>query len=172
MKSASEFRSSKSEAENRIARVGKTFDAIVVTTDVSVCLNCGFQQRLRRGEMGQLYLPMKCNQCNLLYNRKFQFCVPDMVVQSKAGGKTGIIFVNEDGTHGKNRVVDRDREQIRLLRENGYDVFVIFDGEIYRMTDSSLRLWLFGVSECLRRVYLPEAVYNGEREYRCMLPDR
>lgn len=168
MKSASDYRSSKSEAENRIAGVAKNFDAITAYTDFSLCLNCGHQQKLKRGEAGQLYLPMNCQQCGLLYDRKFQFCVPDLIIHPKDNGKTGIVFVNEDAAHGKTRVVERDRQQIALLRQQGYEAFIISDNEIYAMTDSSLRLWLFGAAETLKRVYLPEAIYNGEKEYRCL----
>ena len=168
MKSASEFRSSKSEAENRLVKVGKQFDAITVKDDHSVCFNCGSLQKLSRGQMGQLYLPIKCITCGLLYNKKFQFCVPDMILQSRDGGKIGIVFVNEDAAHGKNKVVDRDREQIRLLHENNFEVFIIVDSEIYSMTNSSLRLWLFGAAETLKRLTLPSAIYNGEKEYRCL----
>ena len=169
MKSKSDFRSSKSEAENRLTGVAKTFDAVEAFTDFSVCLKCGHQQKLRRGEAGQLYLPFKCPNCEIVYSQKFQYCVPDLILTSKdRQSRFGIVFVNEGKAHGKNSVVERDKTQINLLWAQSYEVFVITDTEIYSMTDSSLRLWLLGAARALESLNLPQAIYNGEKEYRCL----
>lgn len=170
MKSASEFRSSKSEAENRMVKVGRQMNTINLRDDTSLCFNCGSMEKLRRGDIGQLYLPLKCVGCEILYNRKFQFCIPDIILSAKEGSASGVVFVNEDETHGKNRIVDKDRTQIQLLREMGFAVFVISDQEIYSMTDSSLRLWLYGAAQSLRSAGAAEAMYRGEKEYRCLRP--
>jgi hypothetical protein len=164
-----DFRRSKSEAEERLARTAKSMDMIDFVTDHYVCLHCGEASSLTRGEAGQLYLPLKCIKCGMLYGQKFQFCVPDGIISSREKPTlSGIVFVNEDAVHGQHKVADRDRRQIELLRNKGYEIFVLSDGEIYSMTLSTMRVWLYGAAESLRKRFLTQALYREEKEYPCL----
>jgi hypothetical protein len=124
---------------------------------------------MSKGELGQLYLPSQCFKCRKTYGNKYDYCCPDGIFYSKESTQSGILLVNEEEVHGRDRVVTRDSHQIELLRSRGFPVFILADFEINRMTDSSIRLWLYGAQESLKKKFLSEAMYSGEKDYRCLL---
>lgn len=170
MKYKSEFKHSKGREEGRVMRIAEgASDFIRIMKDCYVCLTCGNIGTMSKGEMGQLYLPHQCFKCRTTFGKKYDFCCPDGILSTEDGKKYGILLVNEEEVHGKDSVVARDSHQIELLRARGYPVFILADFEINRMTDSSIRLWLYGAQESLAKMFLSEAIYNGEKDYRCLL---
>lgn len=119
--------------------------------------------------MNQLYLPARCGNCKTLYGEKFDYCCPDIIIFGEDRRRLGVIYCNEEDVHGRDKVIERDHHQIEKLRDLDYDVFVIMDFEINRMTNASLKLWLLGVRTAMGIKLLPKVVYNGDKDYPCLL---
>ena len=146
------------ETEERVKKQLRALE-IRYGQDVAICFICEKYFDIQRGRY-----PSKCGHCDVKYDKKFMYCVPDIIINNPNVAKYGVIFCNGP-IHEKNDAqIKKDKYQVRKLKEFGFTVFVLKNEEVAKLTNFNLRSLLIGYYYVLMYPELYDQLIAGEKE--------
>lgn len=107
--------------------------------------------------------PNRCAVCGIDFDERGQYCLPDHIIQN--GDSRGVLYVNDEYLHSKDKVKRKDRMQVREFRAEGWPVFVLNNAEVDNMTNATLKAYLYALWRAVANPDLYQRFYAGEKEY-------